>query len=44
MKSVSLDDGLTPNPVQEACVINFQRNLADWMGRPAPTPLNGTAV
>jgi len=44
MKSVSLDDGLTPNPVQEACVINFQRNLADWMGRPAPAPLNGPAV
>lgn len=35
MHSVSLD-GLTPNPMQEACVINFQRNLATYMGRCAP--------
>lgn len=31
-------DGLLPNPRQEACVINFQRNLADYMGRAAPQP------
>ena len=43
MKSVSLDDGLSPNPVQEACVINFQRNLAAWMDRPAPAPLRGSS-
>ena len=33
--SVSLD-GLHPNPVQEATVINFQRNLAAYMGDYAP--------
>lgn len=32
-------DGLLPDPVQEACVINFQRNLAAYMGRCAPEPL-----
>ncbi|MDG2004415.1 MAG: aromatic ring-hydroxylating dioxygenase subunit alpha [Novosphingobium sp.] len=36
MHSVSLSDGLHPNPVQEASVINFQRNLADYMGEHAP--------
>jgi len=35
MHSVSLD-GLHPNPAQEACVINFQRNLAAYMDRDAP--------
>jgi len=40
MRSVSLaEDGLAPNPAQEACVINFQRNLAAWMDREAPKPL-----
>lgn len=38
MKSASID-GLLPNPEQEACVINFQRNLAAYMGRCAPEPL-----
>ena len=33
-------EGLLPNPRQEACVINFQRNLADYMGRCAPEPLS----
>jgi len=32
-------EGLVPNPVQEACVINFQRNLAALMGRRGPAPL-----
>lgn len=32
-------DGLLPDPRQEACVINFQRNLANYMGRGAPQPL-----
>lgn len=36
MHSVSLDDGLHPNPAQEASVINFQRNLADYMDQCAP--------
>ena len=35
MKSESLD-GLLPNPLQEACVINFQRNLAAFMERAEP--------
>jgi nitrite reductase/ring-hydroxylating ferredoxin subunit len=35
MHSVSLDC-LHPNPAQEATVINFQRNLADYMGRCQP--------
>ncbi|MBV1918299.1 MAG: aromatic ring-hydroxylating dioxygenase subunit alpha [Sphingomonadaceae bacterium] len=40
MKSVSLaDGGMTPNPLREACVINFQRNLAAYMDRPGPKPL-----
>ena len=38
MKSESLD-GLLPNPLQEACVINFQRNLAAFMERAAPEVL-----
>jgi hypothetical protein len=38
MHSVSLD-ALHPNPVQEASVINFQRNLATYMGRQGPQPL-----
>lgn len=36
MHSISVSDELHPNPVQEAAVINFQRNLAAYMGRPAP--------
>ena len=32
-------DGLLPDPIQEACVINFQRNLAEYMGRLGPQPL-----
>ena len=36
MHSVSVADGLHPNPVQEASVINFQRNLAAYMGEHAP--------
>jgi len=32
-------DGLLPDPLQEACVVNFQRNLADYMGRQGPQPL-----
>jgi phenylpropionate dioxygenase-like ring-hydroxylating dioxygenase large terminal subunit len=36
MHSVSLADGLHPNPVQEASVINFQRNLASYMDRDPP--------
>jgi len=39
MKSQSLE-GLLPNPAQEACVINFQRNLAAFMGRCAPELLS----
>lgn len=39
MKSVS-HDGLLPNPDQEACVINFQRNLATYMGKAGPIPLS----
>ncbi|MCB2078176.1 MAG: aromatic ring-hydroxylating dioxygenase subunit alpha [Novosphingobium sp.] len=39
MHSVS-HDGLLPNPNQEACVINFQRNLAACMGRDAPRLLD----
>lgn len=38
MKSESLD-GLLPNSLQEACVINFQRNLAAFMERAAPEVL-----
>lgn len=36
MHSVSTQGGLRPNPVQEASVINFGRNLADYMGDCAP--------
>jgi hypothetical protein len=36
MHSISVEDGLTANPVQEASVINFQRNLAEYMGECAP--------
>ena len=32
-------NGLLPDPRQEACVVNFQRNLAIYMGRPGPQPL-----
>ncbi len=39
MKSVALE-GLLPNPDQEANVINFQRNLADYMGRCVPELLD----
>lgn len=35
MKSESLA-GLLPNPKREGCVINFQRNLANYMGRCSP--------
>lgn len=38
MKSFLLDQ-LLPNPVQEAAVINFRRNLAKYMGECSPTPL-----
>ena len=31
--------GMLPNPRQEACVINFHRNLAAYMGRCAPVAL-----
>ncbi len=36
MHSISVADDLIPNPVQEASVINFQRNLAEYMGRGGP--------
>ena len=39
MKSASLK-GLLPNPEQEANVINFQRNLANYMGKCAPELLD----
>jgi hypothetical protein len=35
LHSVSLDS-LHPNPAQEASVINFQRNLADYMDQCEP--------
>ena len=38
MKSDSLES-LLPNPDKEACVINFQRNMAKYMGECAPQPL-----
>ena len=39
MKSMALK-GLLPNPDQEANVINFQRNLANYMGQCAPELLD----
>jgi hypothetical protein len=39
MKSAALN-GLMPNPDQEANVINFQRNLADYMGKCTPKLLD----
>ena len=33
--------GLLPNPVQEASIINFHRNLAAFMGRGAPRDIAG---
>lgn len=38
MKSVAFP-GARPSPVQEQAVINFHRNLADYMGRGAPVPI-----
>ena len=38
MKSDSIT-GFLPNPKMEAVVINFQRNLADYMGRCHPRPV-----
>ncbi len=36
MHSISVAGELRPNPLQEASVINFARNLADYMGRGGP--------
>ncbi|MFC3172737.1 SRPBCC family protein [Novosphingobium bradum] len=33
--------GLVPNPLQEKPVINFHRNLAEYMGTGAPVPFRG---